>query len=605
MPSTIMKKANSIEAMMMDSDIPLEHRRHMLATLCADDSEASQKLIASLLQKAAQNGGESLYARKLEELTALKKAMESAPLRIGTFIRMLDAPPTNGNGINGNGSANGDDGHLQFNSVPRALVKLEDGASACTVVPDPKMVNQLEVGATVLIEAQGRVLMHLDSFGHQSGEEAKLERRIDAHRVEVTLRDQDRILCLASATLARKLDAGEVVPGAWLLVCPRRNIAFDAVPRSDRFGYYQFLSQKPVPDVIVERDIGDPPAFIEKITQHIRFEMTQPERLRRYRLPRSKSVLLHGPSGTGKSLSIDAVWRRTYEVTSEVTGIPIDQLPPRVILLRAAMLLSMWYGKSEKLIDKCFDEIEEIASETITGADGREYTAPTLVICEEADALGRARGQDGTHDRVQNTLLDRFDLARQNLRDRLIIFMFSTNFPQHGDAAFLRRAAGTSVSFGRLSQRGFCAVFDKHLRDVPVHQNGDASQADALRRLKNEVASWLFSTRGEDKGIIEFTFAGATHPEVRYRRDFLTGAVVRRAVLEAADEACFADTNGIPTEGVTAGQLIVAFDRQIRALCDQLHAGNLDQYVAMPDGARVANLRRIPQPPLLAVEAMR
>jgi ATP-dependent 26S proteasome regulatory subunit len=591
--------------MIIDKDIPLEHRKHALANLCMDDSAASQKMVALLLEKAAQGSGETLHALEAKKLSEVRKAMESGPYRNATFIRMLDKPPHSYGGKNGDGKGESSNGEVHLGAVPRAHVKLEDGASAYCVVPEADLAKRLRTGDAVVIDAQSRTLMYLDSSMPQSGEEARLERRIDAQRIEVTLRDHERIVCLAAATLVGKLDAGEVEPGAWVLVCPRRNVAFDAVPHSDRLAHYQFLAKEPVPDVIVERDVGDPPEVLEDLAQHVRTELSEPERPRRYRLPRARSVLLYGVSGGGKTLCILAFWRLMYEILSEATGVPIDDLPYRVMRLRAANVLSKWYGDSEKLIDKFFDEVEQFSSEKVVGADGRLYEAPTLVIVEEADGLGRARGADGVHDRVQNTLLERMDLSRPNLRNRLIIFLFSTNLPRLADISFLRRASETSVSFGRLSKPGFCAVLDKHLRDLPVHQNGDGTQAAARSRLKNEVTSWLYSTNGEDKGVVEITFAGATQPEVRHRRDFLTGALVKRAVEDASKKACYGGCSGDGEDGLTAAHVITAFDRQIRALSDQFHAGNIDQHVNVPDGVRVANIRRIPQPALLSVETMR
>lgn len=599
------KKQNSIETMITDSNVPLELRKHALINLAMDDSEVSRNALSSVLSKAAKGDGEAQQTRATQELNNLKTAMQAGPFRNATYIRSIDTAPLNGSGDNGHSHDEAANGQMHFDTVLRAHVKLEDGASAYCVVPNAKLADQLRAGDNVVIDAQSRTLMYIDTSMPHSGEEAKLERRIDKQRVEVTLRDHERIVCLAAADLVQKLDSGEVEPGGWLLVCPRRNVAFDSVPHSDRLAHYRFLAKEPVPDVIVERDIGDPPAFLEELKQHVSTELTQPERPRRYRLPRARSVLLYGVSGGGKSLSILAFWRLMYEILSQLTGIAIDALPPRVMRLRAADVLSKWYSESEKLIDKFFDEVEQFASERVVGADGKLYDAPTLVICEEADALGRARGADGVHDRVQNTLLERMDLSRQKLRNQLIIFLFSTNLPRLGDAAFLRRASETAVCFGRLSRPGFCAVLDKHLRDLPVHQNGDGTQAAARRRLKNEVTSWMFSTNGEDKGVVEITYAGATQPEVRYRRDFLTGYLVKRAVEDAAKKSCYGGFPGDGVDGLTAAQVITAFDRQIRALSDQFHAGNIDQHVTVPDGVRVANIRRIPQPALLSVETMR
>jgi hypothetical protein len=92
---------------------------------------------------------------------------------------------------------------------------------------------------------------------------------------------------------------------------------------------------------------------------------------------------------------------------------------------------------------------------------------------------------------------------------------------------------------------------------------------------------------------------------VKYRRDFLTGALVDRAVQQSAARACRAERQGSETPGLTAKMLIGAFDEQLRSILDQLHRDNVNNYLTLPDGVRVGAVRRIEQPTVLPFELER
>ena len=70
------------------------------------------------------------------------------------------------------------------------------------------------------------------------------------------------------------------------------------------------------------------------------------------------------------------------------------------------------------------------------------------------------------------------------------------------------------------------------------------TQAAAERRLLRDATDWLFSANGHDRGQVELTFVGASTPVVKHRRDFLTGAMVDRAVQQAAHDARRAERRG-------------------------------------------------------------
>jgi ATP-dependent 26S proteasome regulatory subunit len=436
------------------------------------------------------------------------------------------------------------------------------------------------------------------------GEVAHLERRIDERHVEVTLRaGAERSVYLATQGLMDGLETGEVLPGASLIVSPRRALALAAIPPEDGLSHYRFLDRGPVPEVRVERDIGAPPQCIEDVTCHVRLEMTQPDLRRRYGLNRCCAKLLCGVSGTGKSLAIAAIHRRIYEVMSEVTGVPIDQLPPRVFHIRQEQILSMWLGESEKNWSRAIEESLQLADEKFTTPDGRTVHLPVLVVLEEVDGLGRSRGHEAIHDRILTTVLQSLDPGRLELSQRLVILLASTNEPHLVDPAMLRRVGGSIEYFHRLRRRSFMAVLEKLTHNLPAaRENGDAEPDQTWERHVQNLTAWLFSPNGTDQAVVELVYAGTTNPVVKYRRDFLTASLVDRAVQQAAAEAAQAELDGAPVSGITLEQLARAFDAQLRGIIDQLKEHNVGSFTDLPDGVRVATLRRLPQPAHLPFE---
>jgi hypothetical protein len=602
-----------------DAAVPLEHRKMMLAHICQDPSPESNEIVKVMLEKAASGNAESVIAKKAKELNELLEELKSGPLRPATYIgpissgeerrlvnrRRRKKTKHEGNGQNGEAAstAAADDGLTGLvkaalgAAARRVKVALQNGDNAYPVVPDQSLADSLECGDGVLIDAQGRALLYRDPGGPPTGEQARLERRIDDERVEAIVRDHEAYVFRISQALREQLDDGEVTPGGKLLVCTRRAFAFESVPCADGLSHYRYLVRDAVPNVMLSRDVGSPPPFLFELIDHLRDELEAPELGRRYRLRRSATKLLSGVSGSGKSLSIRAYWRMMYEVMSEHTGCPIEALPPRVVRLRMPQVLSKWLGDSDKNLDRFFDEVEQLADERWTAPSGEVFELPVLVICEEIDGLARARGSgDPIYDRIQTTGLERLDMNCQRLADRLATFLFTTNLPHLVDPAFLRRAGGTMEHFGRLDRRGFQSVLEKHLLGLPMRADLGGVQAAAEKRLLRETTDWLFSAGGHDQGLVEVTMVGSSTPIVKRRRDFLTGAMVDRAVQQAALEARRAERRGEAAPGLSPELLIGAFHDQIQAIVGQLTAHNAENYLDLPDGMRVGNVRRIAQP---------
>jgi ATP-dependent 26S proteasome regulatory subunit len=572
-----------ILAALADPKVPIPHRIVMLRELMANINSETEPIVRRIMETFAEKSGESLYHDKARKLDALLKEIQEGPMRLAIFIEMA---PSAGNG------------------VAQALVAVDDGTLAYAVVSEENQAGQLRLGDRVMLDGKARVLVRGVASGLKMGEEARLERRIDDRHIEVTSRGDERAVVLATAGLMERITSGEVPPGSAVVLNARLPLAIHALPAADGLSHFRFLDKGPVPDVRVDRDIGAPPRVILEVAEHIRQEMTCSSLRRRYRLRRCLMKLLCGVSGSGKTLAVQAIHRLMYEIMSEITGVPIEQLPPRVFRLRQSQVLSMWLGESDKNLDRFFDEIEQLAVEAFTAPDGRRFVLPVMVIIEEADGMGHARGQDAIIDRIMTTALQRLDPARESIRDRLIIFLATTNEPHIVDAAFLRRVGGSIETFGRLSRSAFRAVLQKLLRGLPLASNNGCTLEEVWKQTVHDMTAWLYGP-DSDSGLVELTYAGSTTPVIKHRRDFLTGALVDRAVQQAADEACQLEYGNPAARGITLEQLMRSLNRQVMSLVGQLREQNVGNYTDLPDGLRVASLRRIPQPTHLPIEFQR
>src|SRR5262249_24850329 len=151
-----------------------------------------------------------------------------------------------------------------------------------------------------------------------------------------------------SAPVLEAVKGGRVKPGDRLIVCPRRHVALAVVPPEVDFRH-RFLDRTRVPDVVAERDIGKPHWVLGPLLRRLRLFLFRPELLARSGMRPGFSVLLTGPTGCGKTLTIRAFLNAFDRLLVERTG--RQDLGSRIIRVKAAELLSEWLGRSDKNVE--------------------------------------------------------------------------------------------------------------------------------------------------------------------------------------------------------------------------------------------------------------
>jgi SpoVK/Ycf46/Vps4 family AAA+-type ATPase len=178
--------------------------------------------------------------------------------------------------------------------------------------------------------------------------------------------------------------------------------------------YFQRVEDREVGDLILEKLTSDYSfdnlVCDEKIKKQLDFFITEhdsAELLRKFNLPISNKILLHGPTGCGKTLA-------SYVIAGE-----LDKM---MIVVNLGAIVSSKLGETSKNLAKIF---HKAASEEC------------IIFIDEFDSLGKVRDYNQDHGemkRVVNTILQLFDYLPQNS-----IVIAATNQKDMVDEALLRR----------------------------------------------------------------------------------------------------------------------------------------------------------------------
>ena len=568
---------NNLINLMLDPKKTPEVRAKMLADVLHANNQPvfHQALLTALFHKIASDVPAAEVVQLKELLQQTLADLENGPVRPGTFIGMV------GNGLPG--------------PKPKVHVTTPDGNERFPLLHPNIKPEDLVAGMTVFLDPKGSIVLGVDDSLPTVGQEGTFLRRLDDGVVEASIRDE-RLMLYGSKSVQDSVEAGELKKGDRLLLCPRRQFAFKLVPvEKDR--RHRFLDRSSMPDVIASRDIGKPHWVLGYMIQRTRILLFRPDLLERFDLRPRFSVLMTGPTGCGKTLTIKAFLREFDRLMVERTG--RHDIGSRVIRVKVSELLSEWLGRSDKNIEELFDDIQSIASIPVETANGEEMLLPVVVILEEVEGIARRRGEQeaGVYDRIIGTLLQRLDDTTADLGKLPLILITTSNRPDLIDSAMWRRLAGVRAIYRRLDREGLAAVLGKKLKPHYPYVSRNGYSADQLRRkVIDQVVGFLFSPNGQDNGLVEITFRDGKK-SVKHRRDFLTGSIVEQAVANAIDQTVFAaEEDACPEVGLTAPGIIEAMQRHIDGLADNLTAHNVNDYLDLPENVQVASLRRLRNP---------
>ena len=180
-----------------------------------------------------------------------------------------------------------------------------------------------------------------------------------------------------------------------------------------------------------------------------------------HKMPRG--ILLHGPSGTGKTLMAKAV-----ATESEANFVSV----------RGPELLSKWVGESERGIREIFKRARQ--------------SAPCVIFFDEIDSIAPIRGAGGetaVTERVVSQLLTELD-GMENMHG--VVVLAATNRADMIDPALLRPGRFDKIiSIPLPDKDGRKMVIEIHSKDIPLaDQNGpDKIDFEKLAEITDGLSS--------------------------------------------------------------------------------------------------------------------
>lgn len=233
------EKVPQVVMMMLNNKLDPDQRIEALRFLAHQNSDDAKKELLNLLKAAGNGMAETLYHQKLADIEEFVESIKTGPQMIATVRKVYAAQ----------------------GEIRRALVVDPNGKPFCPIIYPPELAKQLQPCDNVVLDADGKLVIGKIDIGAETGEIAKVIRRVRDDLIEATEGLSDRpILLQASGELLEQLNGDDSITGRQVIACSRRKMAFWALPSdADPLARLRFLRRAPIEHVVPERDLGNPP----------------------------------------------------------------------------------------------------------------------------------------------------------------------------------------------------------------------------------------------------------------------------------------------------------------------------------------------------------
>lgn len=186
-------------------------------------------------------------------------------------------------------------------------------------------------------------------------------------------------------------------------------------------------------------DVGGLEEAVRRVREVVQLPLKHPEIFRHLNIDPPRGVLLHGPSGTGKTLIARAVASETGCYFKSIIGTEI---------------MDKYYGESEAKLRAAFEEAYQ--------------NAPAIIFIDEIDALAPRR--DTSEGEVERRVTAQLLALMDGLEDRgAIVVLAATNLPNVLDHALRRPGRfDREILIGIPEKTGRREILGIHTRGMPL-----------------------------------------------------------------------------------------------------------------------------------------
>ena len=255
---------------------------------------------------------------------------------------------------------------------------------------------------------------------------------------------------MKAAEEAQHADGGEVVP---ISQSHLEAGIEDVEPSSkDLSGAADHLREPPEVDF---DDVGGMEGLKQELRELIIEPLENPEMYEEYGLTTANGVLAHGPPGTGKTYTAEAL---------------AGELGYRFIFVKPDDIVSKWAGEAPNKISGVFDVAVQ--------------NQPCLVLMDELDAIASERGS-ASETRTERQTVNQLLTELERIEDEDVIVLATTNAYEDLDAAVVRTGRfDRKIEFPPPDAEARVEILKIHLREPPLADDIDwdelARETDGL-----------------------------------------------------------------------------------------------------------------------------
>ena len=532
MPANPINKLREIDRIIQNPDITVPDAAEMLAGFRdSQPSNAVNALDCHMIdsQRMLRHSFKQLEQLNREQHKAIME-LTREPLHTAIFIRVMLA------------QANAS----EPDSKPRAKILCRGRVLVVGVHPELDLAS-ISPGDEVLLNRDETIVAPGDRSTQPGGTLASVERRFSDGRILVKAREEQMVMqCLGSAAEAQ---AGDLVR-----VNLESHYAFERIEQPKE--PVNLVTDLPM---VRREQLAGHDATYRRLRLAMSAALVDRRKASAYGLNGRNSILLIGPSGTGKTLMVKVAAKEL----STQHGVQC-----RFVVVKPGAWGSVWFSQTEANIRREFEAINRLADEN---------GAIVIVYLDEVESISRHRGSGIGHadDKATTALLAELDGFRERSN---VVIVSSSNRKDLVDPALLERISAIELPVLRPSAAAAREIFDVHLPQTLMYSPNGAAAPETRREIIEVAVSRLYAPNGA-AGIATIKFSDGKQRTV-CAREMVSGRLISQICRNACELAFERDVN-TGEAGVTVRDMETAVEDAIERLRTTLTRGNAHCY--LPD----------------------